>query len=495
MNEILEEKAKRPKIRYKNGKPLYGPDRPPAAAAGRNARKPRKRVAAAKGKTKIKHTIRLPSGQQFQTPWQGAIAPPSANALGDGSVDGTGEGPVPILPGAMVAKHLLATLKDPWIPDTISRWPDEYTMIPTLTARDVTHSPMQIWNGGTSASPSADGSTAFYLRGDPRLTWRYPSSIDSSTSSTTPYEMKWNSTNNDMNTSLPSGAMARPTGIGSKFTYSGVGPFHTIVARIIEFPPYYAIAATDHPANFPLAANSSFTYIQREFLRAREVVMKPGDTLNILSLPANRAGLNFCLTSYERDNGTYSFVGASWSGFMVWFWGLYATDSMYVDTSFHHEYVLPQGATYPVAPGASRAIVKPAPEEVVNVDSELIDTASYGWNVFLTTVKAAIGVAKDIASLVPSISPTAFNPSMLGVSVMEGGPPLLASYDRLPKALRQEVLRLTSHETEQEERKTPLPVVREDGRKTAPPPPPSEEKEPFEDLSKSCLLKELKKRM
>lgn len=329
--------------------------------------------------------------------WQTASLPVSAqvqNLSAQSSGDAVGTTAIIGAPAAAKALHQL--LLDPWSDNQLARWPDQYTMVPTFIAKDVAHFPMTIFNGGTATSPTSDGAAALYFRGDPTYTYRQVSSIASSTASPA-YDMDWNSAMTNMRSSMPTGAMARPVGTGIKFTFSGVGVFHTIVARVIELPPYFAQIGASKPTNFPSAANDGPTFAQREYMRAREIVMQPGDTLNLVSLPGSRNGLNFVYNTSQRDDEAWSLVGASWSGFVVWFWGLYASDTLYADAVIHHEYVIPSPVTMPTAGAATRAITRGDTNEVQKVENRVLDVVSSGMNVFKTVVEIISGIASMAA--------------------------------------------------------------------------------------------------
>lgn len=441
-------------------------------------------------KTKIRHQIKTPSGQMITTPWQGSV--PSLSATGNANDSSLGVGTTMLLNGAAAAAELRKLLLDPWSDNPIGRWPDAYTMIPTFVSKDVYHSPMTIYNGTTAA----DGCAAMYVRGDSYKTHRQPSSIDTPLNL---FEVKWNSASDDMMAAIPVGAMVRPVGAGYRFTFSGVGPYHTIVARIIELPPWAYIAPADHPLNFPVGCNTGPTFAQREFMRGREVVMAPGETLNLIMLPGGMPGLNFTLRGYDRDITGGSIYGAAWSGFVVWFFGLSSNDTLYCDGMMHHEYYLPSAATLPATSNNSRAIVKPDIEAVQNVDSELVDLASYGWNVFKTTVSTAINIFSALTPLfsgnrpvgltaVPALSKTVGPASPLCFAVSSDGallPNLGHAHLVTHPAARCEV-----KDPEIKEAK-PLMVASTSSLKSS----SASSAEEFEDLSKSCLLKELKKRL
>lgn len=400
---------------------------------------------------------------------------------------------VQIVSPTEATRALSSLLLNPWADNVIARWPDQYTMIPTLAAKDIAHFPLTIFNGTTSA----DGCAGLYVRGDPNGTYQQPSLIGGILPGkelkefTTNYEIAWNNSVNNLNQSMPNAdgasAYARPVGMGTRLTFSGVGTYHTIVLRVMELPPWGWLGASGHPTNFPVAANLGPTFMQREYFRAREIVMKPGDTINFLNLPASGMGLTFLPVSKVRDDVTYSAPGQSWSGYVIWIFGLQSNDTVYTDICIHHEYYLPPPVAAISSGSRPRVLVKPSEQQVENVESQVIDTVAYGWNIFKTVITEAANVFTSLAPFlveggragaVPPISNTALVPTVMSSYSMLADPPRLwAGRNELTGELLKpfQIVPPTLHPA------VPAPVV--------------EEKEPYEDLSKSCLLKELKKRM
>jgi len=354
-----------------------------------------------KGSVKVRHQVKLPNGQ-----WMTAASLPTA--LANSSTAGA-PSTVAIVTGKEAADGVRTLLKDPWADNPIARWPDQYTMMPTFAAKDIAHFPLTIYNGTTSA----DGSAAFYIRGDPNGTYAQPTQIGSPTSSSSSQipntlaynQINWSCSPTDMNASMPHAssyaALARPVGMGTRFTYSGVGPYHTIVARVMELPPWAWVGSTTAPTNFPTYANLGPTFAQREYFRAREIALAPGETLSLLHFPASYMGLTFLPCDNYRETSPNA-PGQSWTGYVVWFYGLQSGDTIYTDVVLHHEYYVLSITTTPATNPTARVLCKPDVDVVQNVESEVVDLAAYGWNVFKDILTTAVDIFGKIAPYLPA---------------------------------------------------------------------------------------------
>jgi len=333
----------------------------------------------------------------------GALRANGGGANGGGSVGGGTE----IISAYVAAKEALRVMMDPFAESTLARWPDPYTMMPTMTTKDPDHDGLHVFNGVNAF----DGATAMYIRGDQQFAWHSATSIasstGSSTSSTTPYQITWNASDpnwNHLSASMPNQAEARPVALGHRFTYSGVGEYHTIVARVIEMPPWAPLnvppIGVDSP--FPNTANEGPTYAQREYFRAREVTMAPGETLVVMSYPLDALSLIFAPLWASGPQGgadprnimdplSREASGArSWGGFIVVFWGLSDKDSVYHDAIVHNEFVAApvdvEVADTDLTFAYPKAVVKPDSTSLDGVLDTVVDIVSSGANVFKTVL-------------------------------------------------------------------------------------------------------------
>jgi len=307
-------------------------------------------------------------------------------------------GGVSILSPAVAASETLRLLSDPWSDSVLARWPDSYTMIPTFASKDMAHVSLTIYGGTTTA----DGAAGMYVRGDPVDNYSQVTSVGAASSG---YPITWHSAWGNLNDSMPgltdAAAQARPVAAGWRVTFSGIGAYHTVVARIMELPPNGNIDSGFD--NFPTNANVAPTFVQREFFRAREVVMKPGDTLVLVSYPCDASSLRFA--GCKGRVREYSLATKSWSGYIVWFFGLSSVDTLYMDAIMHHEWYPPSFiATMPATAPLPRALVKPSMAETEKALGTVVENVSKGWNVFDTVLDVGL-------NLFEMISPFIFQPS------------------------------------------------------------------------------------
>jgi len=353
-------------------------------------------VAAAKGKNRPRRAParRGVTGAANRSLVTGSLLPTSAND----PVIGSSTGGVAILSPAIAASETLRLLSDPWSDSVLARWPDTYTMIPTFASKDMAHVSLTIYGGTTSA----DGAAGMYVRGDPVDNYCQVTSVGAASSS---YPITWHSAWANLNDSMPgltdAAAQARPVAAGWRVTFSGIGAYHTIVARVMELPPNGNIDSGFD--NFPTNANLAPTFVQREFFRAREVVMKPGDTLVLVSYPCDASSLRFA--GCKGRVREYSLATKSWSGYVVWFFGLTSVDTLYMDAIMHHEWYPPSFiATMPATAPLPRAVVKPSVAETEKALGVVVENVSKGWNVFDTVLDVGL-------NLFEMISPFIFQPS------------------------------------------------------------------------------------
>jgi len=337
------------------------------------------------------------------------------------NTDSNGESGTPsnvtLISAAAAEKDLTRLITNPFSDGLVARFPDPNTLLVTTTVKSVYHKNMQIWNGTGGVN---DGSTGFYYRGDTTGCYGEPSSIASSTASPTPYAITWQGPTVNLRDGMVSGAYARPVSMGLRLTYSGVGPYHSVVIRVMEIPPWGPISSVF--PNFPAAANQGPTYYQKEFFRAREVTLNPGESIEMISLPLDSRCISFADAFATRDQMVPPMTNAvcmSWSGYIGWVFGLSSLDALYVDIVHHYEfyYPLPTTTTTYVP---NRAIVLPSAAARDAVITKAVKASASGWTVF----KSIVGTIGTVASMVAPF-------------MMNGGPAPTPSQVELPEAFQQ----------------------------------------------------------
>lgn len=349
-----------------------------------------------------------------------------------------------IITAMQAARDALKVMMNPFTDAALARWPDPFTLEPTMTAKDVEHHSLNIWNG---VGEAYDGGAGLYIRGDPTSAYTQPSSIDSSTTSSR-YTITWRAPDNDLKDSVPTEALARPVAIGHRLTYSGVGPYHAIVVRVVEIPPWAPILSGWNllPA-FPLKSNEGPNFYQREFFRAREVTLNPGESLVLMSYPLDALGLVFASVGMAREEGvTWDLpAAASWNGYIVWATGLSASDTLYHDAVIHHEFVLPVSAVFPNAATGiyPKAVVKPDGGVLDGALGSIVDVIATGANVFKTVLTKGEEIFRAFvpmlgspqAPVVPPMSVHAVAPTMSTMVAM-GLKPSEAQLSQHPRLKR-----------------------------------------------------------
>lgn len=323
------------------------------------------------------------------------------SGLGAG-VSNPSTGATVVVDGSAAQKDLSSLLNDPFKDTVIGRWPDPNTMMVTATAKDTLHSNLMIYNGTTAN----DGCVAWYFRGDPFATWSPPTSILSSTASPTPFKINWQAPVTNMNASMATGAYARPTGIGCRLTFNGVGTYHSVVVRIMELPPWGPIASGF--TNFPVAGNSSPTYVQKEFFRAREITLNPGEVIQINLYPMEARSIGFADTTAVRDQLAASTTNPSclsWGGFLFWGFGFSSLDSFYIDAIMHHEYYYPLPTTLTNVASPPKAIVLPDSGARDKAMKGAVVREASGWNIFKNVLTTAAGIASMVLPFMANVGP------------------------------------------------------------------------------------------
>jgi len=332
-----------------------------------------------------------------------------------------------IFPAVEATKEALRVLLDPFSDSVVARWADSYTLIPTAVSKDAIHRNITLLQDPLNEEVYCFG---LYFRGDPTNTL-HMSSIDSSTSSSLLGQLTWNTgLAEHLRDSIPSYesafGWARPTGAGVKITYSSVGPYHSGVIRILELPPYPMDMAT-HPVGFPTLPSLGPTFMQREFLRAREMPMDPGDTIQANVYPVDPACLIFGDALSQRDSyheGLWANT-KSWSGLVIWGYGFQATDTVYLDACIHHEWYVPHPVLIGQTVAPNKAIVRPSTVVTERALDTVTDVVSQGTNIF----KTIYGIGKDIWSVLSPILSAVPSPA-LQFSPFSGNMPL-----SLPKGM------------------------------------------------------------
>lgn len=313
-----------------------------------------------------------------------------------------------LLPADVAAKAVERLVLNPFAENLFARWTDSFSLIPTCVAKDLIHQPLPIFQTNLS-SGSADRGSAIFLHGDPHQAAYIPSSVDSSTSSTTKGQITWPSGNwYSMQAAVPAYVQMRPVGMGHRFTYSAVGPYHTIVARVIEFgpelPPAWTSPTPWTTYGVPEYLQNGATFNQRQFLRAREFVLEPGSTTTITLLPCNASSLNYVLWDEPR----YYVVGAryqimSWSDACIWFFGLEPNDTIYWDGVAHHEYYHSSTDISGTQQPQAAAITMPSAAANDKALSTVAEASVSGWTVFKNSVSEVADVVKKAVPYVSSL--------------------------------------------------------------------------------------------
>lgn len=324
-------------------------------------------------------------------------------------------------------KGMIQMMSDPFCDVINPRWPDPNTMMMTLVGKDVVHNQFPIWGGATNN----DGAAGMYFRGDPFKTYSLVSSIGAASSS---YPLTWAVPNVSMNAAIAAGGYARPTACAVRFTFNAVGPYHSLIMRFMELPPWGPIASGF--ANFPAAANNGPTYIQREFFRGREVTLNPGESVQINLYPIETRCTAFASVSVERDQfatGTVNPATLSWGGFVMWCYGLSSLDQLYYDAIIRHEYYYPVPTTLTSIPTTQRAVVMPSAAEKDKVMGAALKRSVSGWNVFKNIVSGIASVASFVAPfLLDNVSHAAPQPvlAMAGRAANRWGESRLNALER-----------------------------------------------------------------
>lgn len=437
-----------------------------------------RRPKARKPKVSVKHLVTV-GGRQFVT---GSMLSASNDSNG-----GAGQSPVNILPAKLAADQLIEVMRNPFMETSDADWPDPFTLVPTRKSKDIVHQSLTIANGATAN----DGGVAMYVRGDPYHAWGVPSSISSDGT------INWAGCTQDMNASMPTNVMARPIAIGHRFTFSAVGPFHTIVARVMELPPWGPVSSAY--ANFPTKTSLGPTFAQREFFRAREVTLAPGETLEVNCYPADADCLVFATTGQEREATSVSGHAKSWSGFVLWVHGLTSADTIYHDGIIRHSWYMPSPVTAPSVSPTPATLTHPSAAEKDRALSTTVDDVSNGWNVFKSIISGVAEFALKAlpylagagqVQLAPPMSATAYPPTTLGCyAVMSdsGAPKHLMEVFGKPSLV---ATRMAEAECKEFVRPNPLCFERAVEKRQS---PPEEKKDDgFEDLTKSVLIKALR---
>jgi len=315
--------------------------------------------------------------------------------------------PPALIPAGVAAKAVEQLVLTPFSENLLARWPDTYSLIPTYVSKDLIHKALTVYPTNIN-SGTADRAIAYAIHGDPNYSGYEPSAINS-TSVGTKGAITWWTPGvitppvDTLQDSVPDYCYNRPVGLAHKFTFSAVGPYHTIVMRIMELgpcpPPDIASAV---PVVFPTQVSAGPTFIQRQFCRAREIALQPGESFTLICLPCDALSLAYWRSRTSRYDSSADLI-YSWSDFIIWGYGLEANDTVYHDAVYHHEFYRTVDDLFAnsTAVTAGSAIVLPSTSDTDQALTKVAVAAGNGFNVVRDIVE---GVSKFVKKAVPFVS-------------------------------------------------------------------------------------------
>jgi len=386
------------------GAPPRGP-RPKKMPKTKRVRQKKEKKEEAKAAIDYSHGFTMQGSQNYLSRisgWSG----------GGGAGLGATDQPLPsasppaLIPAGVAAKAVEQLVLTPFSENLLARWPDTYSLIPTYVSKDLIHKALTVFPTNINAG-AADRAVAYAIHGDPNYSGYEPSSINSSTSGTkgaiTWWALGLPPPVDTLQDSVPDFCYNRPVGLAHKFTFSAVGPYHTIVMRIMELgpcPPPDTFLAV--PVVFPTQVSAGPTFIQRQFCRAREIALQPGESFTLICLPCDALSLAYWRSRTSRYDAGADIV-YSWSDFIIWGYGLEANDTVYHDAVYHHEFYRTVDDLYvnSTAVTAGSAIVLPSTNDTDQALTRVAVAAGNGFNVVRDIVE---GVSKFVKKAVPFVS-------------------------------------------------------------------------------------------
>lgn len=293
---------------------------------------------------------------------------------------------VNIVSGLDATRTLIHGYLNPFESSDAVRIPDLFTLCPTCVDSDYSAGSQAIANGTTGA----DGSAAWYLRGEGNSNLVAPASISAA------HAITWagGSAINYLG-SVPTSALSRVVGAAWRFTYISVGDPHDVIFNVMEIPPSTCVTATF--TNFPTATNVGPTVTQRECFGARSFRISSGETVQLTALPMDHRCCTFMLHSGSRtDSGL--------SGFIVWAYGLKSTDSLTLEIRIRFEFEQPTVET----------------ASSVNFDSALVKSNAAAMDRGASAVTDAIALGMNVTKAPSGTLPNVFSQAVDALLKAEG---------------------------------------------------------------------------
>lgn len=120
--------------------------------------------------------------------------------------------------------------------------------------------------------------------------------------------------------------LSRPVGVTQTLTFLGVGPVHKVTVTAIPILPDVISTLAAAPVSWPTTLSAGLTTIM-SIWGGRQWQLEPGESLDFICSPLDNRSFDFEQSSIAR--GRFDALGQiAWSGWLVWFWGMTAGDTI-----------------------------------------------------------------------------------------------------------------------------------------------------------------------
>lgn len=239
-------------------------------------------------------------------------------------------GPADIEPADVAYRKWAIALVNPWDRDANGARATTRTLVPTETYYLNETATLNSYSTSTTGSYDRGGAAVFYGSG-------HETGRDNITISATgvPNFTLGDTYSNGVENE-ESAASERILGCGQRFTYTSIGVDHGIKLHAMPLEPD-VLPITAIPTNFPsnIALSPNQTQIRRG---ARTIEMKSGDSVCLLALPTEEKSLEFIDATISRQYFSYS-------GWVVWWWGMNLGDTMQINQAYVSDYFRYQNST------------------------------------------------------------------------------------------------------------------------------------------------------
>lgn len=364
------------------------------------------------------------------------------------------------------------------IPTGDARYPDPFTLL--KTTQTVVSSSSTITSIATSTSSTAasyDYADYGLFKGSPINTYGLGNSLAAGT-----LAFDWSARVSWYNCGLGSADfLTRPNGYVMDIIPRLTGPVHNVTLFAVPLLPFkVADISIPAPVGWPAAPNQGLTATQVSWGGREWELNSTSKGVRLISLPLDSRCFDFTSGNGERGSiANYSEM--AWSGWCWWVNGMGAGDKLDIVFSACEEVVMKTSTTTQYAwPSSDKPSDSRARDQANNTVKEITSSGLNGFSMIDQVVdfaKEAWGIGKKVGSLIGALAGTfGFAPPLTPMaSILSDRTALLTSTDYRDSELKS--------------------FVNPRGTITSRTHPPDEQKDEFEDLSKSVLIKELRKQV